>query len=67
MIRVRTDEMDAMTLTPEEEYVVFAALCTMLKDVHSVQDQMTEEQWRIAESVYERLDKCVTARESASL
>ena len=48
-----------ITLTPEEQYVVFAAMCVMISDIHTVQDQMSDEQWTLAEDLYKRLAKAV--------
>ncbi len=48
-----------ITLTPEEQYVVFAAMCVMISDIHTVQDQMSDEQWTLAEDLYKRLTKAV--------
>lgn len=55
-----------LRISPEEQYVIFAALCVMIDDVHAVQDQMTEEQWALAESFYRRLTKLVDARDRAT-
>jgi hypothetical protein len=53
----------SLILSPEEQYVVFAALCTMVDDVHSVQDQMTEKQWELATALYKGLTKLVNDRD----
>ena len=42
------------SLSPQEQYVIFAALAAMVADNHTVQDQMTEAQWTVAEGLYER-------------
>jgi len=64
VLRGTTDRplLEHFFLNAEEQYVVFAALCTMVEDVHAPQDTMTEEQWGIAENVYRRLTKIVDER-----
>lgn len=52
-------------LSPEEQYVAFAALATMIDDAHAVQDQMSDGQWTLAESLYRRLTAMVERREKA--
>jgi hypothetical protein len=49
-------------LNPAEQYVVFAALAAMVADVHTVQDQLNDEQWSLAKKVYKRLTKVVDKR-----
>jgi hypothetical protein len=55
-----------IALSPEEQYVVFAALCAMVEDIHTVQDQMTEEQWALAQKLLARLTKNVEGDRAAS-
>jgi hypothetical protein len=50
-----------MELNKAELYVVFAALCAMVEDNHSVQDMMTEEQWDTAEHLYQQVLRKVQA------
>jgi hypothetical protein len=61
---VNRQALEGFTLTPGEQYVVFAALAAMVADVHAVQDQMTDEQWTLAEEVYKRLTKIVDKRDA---
>ena len=53
------DRTDALVLDREERYVVFAALCAMIDDVHTVQDQMSAAQWDVAQRLYKRLTAIV--------
>lgn len=46
-----------VTLKGEQVYVVFAALIAMVRDVHSVQDNLTEEQWKVAEGLDHRFEE----------
>jgi hypothetical protein len=54
---------DVMELTKEEQYVVFAALTSMVDDIHTVQDQMTPEQWDLAKKLHVKLTKIVDEHE----
>jgi len=58
-----TSRSEDFCLSPEEQYVAFAALATMIDDVHAVQDQMSDGQWALAESLYRRLTRTVERRE----
>lgn len=49
-----------MNLTPEQEYVVFVALHATLCNMHTVEHSMTKEQWNIAETLFDELDKKLT-------
>jgi len=39
----------------DERHVVWAALCSMVQENHSPQDNLTEEQWVLAEGLYNLL------------
>jgi beta-xylosidase len=65
LILPTAEERDQVVLTQGEEYAVFAGFCAMFDDVHSVQDQMSDAQWKEAEALYRRLETRVNAREAA--
>jgi hypothetical protein len=45
-----------VTLKGEQVYVVFAALLAMVREVHSVQDNLDEAQWGIAEKLDQQFE-----------
>lgn len=53
---------EPFTLTSQELYVAFAAMCSMVHDVHSVQDNLTEAQWKLAESLVTRMESEVNRK-----
>lgn len=54
-----------MTLTKEQEYVVMAALTSMTKEIHSIQDHLTDDQWKLAGALCdEMLDRFNVPQES---
>jgi len=46
-------------LEPNEVFIVFAALASMVIDNHAVQDSLTEEQWALAQTLWERVQTYV--------
>jgi hypothetical protein len=50
-----------ITLKGEQVYVVFAALIAMVRDVHSVQDNLDEAQWEVAERLDQRFEELANA------
>lgn len=49
----------------DEVHVIWAAMLAMTHDIHAAQDQLTEEQWKIAEKVYHRFLGAVDARDKS--
>lgn len=47
----------ADVLGPVECKVIWAALCSMVKDIHAPQDQLTEGEWFVAEKLFDALDQ----------
>jgi hypothetical protein len=45
------------SLDPVTQHVIFAAMCSMVFDVHSMQDNMNKEQWDRADEI------CVTLQD----
>ena len=53
---------DPIVLTPEEEFIVWAALLASVHDVHAAQSNLTEAQCGLEEDLYNRLLARVEAR-----
>lgn len=45
--------------TPKDIYVLWAAMVAMVQDIHSPQDNLTEQQWERAERLLQELDAYV--------
>lgn len=60
-----TEERNRLTMTEDEEYAAFAALCAMVENAYAIQDGMTNKQWKAAEALYRRLEERVNARQPA--
>jgi hypothetical protein len=43
--------------------VLWAAMCSMTQDVHSPQDQLSADEWAIADEVFRQLDEAVNNAE----
>jgi hypothetical protein len=41
--------------------VLWAAMCSMTQDVHCAQDNLSEDEWRLADRLFARLDAMVNA------
>lgn len=49
--------------TAEDIYVLWAAMWAMVKDVHSPQDNLTDDLWDRAERMLKELDEYVNSKE----
>jgi hypothetical protein len=50
-------------MTDDELVAVWAAMCSMVEDVHCPQDNLTREQWDAAETLLERMTGMVESKE----
>lgn len=49
--------------TPEDIYVLWAAMWAAVEDIHSPMDNLTDEQWDRAERLLKELDEYVNSKE----
>jgi hypothetical protein len=54
--------LNVTTLTEPELKVLHAAMIAMVHDVHQPQDNMTVDQWKVAEDLCDRLDRNLNFR-----
>lgn len=50
------DAPRAILVDPDEVSAVFAALCSMVLDVHAPEDQLTEEEWAKAQASFKKFE-----------
>lgn len=53
-------------LTPEEQYILWCAMTSMVEDVHSPQDQLNKDQWEEAEQLLNALNDMINDRANSN-
>lgn len=46
---------------PVVQKILWAAMCSMVQDIHSPQDNLSPEEWAIAERIFQELDEVQNA------
>jgi hypothetical protein len=55
-VSAHEDNLRAILVEPDEVSAVFAALCSMVLDVHAPEDQLTEEEWAKAQTIFKKFE-----------
>lgn len=51
--------MTTLELDPDKLYVLWAAMIAMVRDIHAPMDQLSEENWELAEQLLKEIDDTV--------